>query len=60
MGIAATFIAKLLERCRWLAWAGLAVILFVAVRMIWDGAWEIEEAVVALQAAPTALIALAT
>lgn len=55
MGIAATFIAKLLDRYRWLAWVGLLVILYVAGKMIWDGAWEIEEAVVALHWPATVL-----
>ena len=44
MGVAATFVARLLERYRWLAWLGLAVIVYVAARMIFDGAWEIGEA----------------
>jgi predicted tellurium resistance membrane protein TerC len=47
MAVAATFIARLLDRYRWLAWAGLAIILYVAVAMIWEGGWEIEEAIVA-------------
>jgi YjbE family integral membrane protein len=37
MGIAANFIAKYIERYRWIAWLGLAVILFVAGKMIYDG-----------------------
>lgn len=41
MGIAANFIAKYIERYRWIAYVGLAVIVFVAGRMIWDGAHEI-------------------
>ncbi len=44
MGIAATFIARLLDRYRWLAWVGLLVIVYVAARMIWDGGWEVHEA----------------
>jgi YjbE family integral membrane protein len=47
MGLAATFIARLLDRYRWLAWVGLLVIVYVALRMIWDGGWEVEEAVLA-------------
>lgn len=47
MGVAATFIARLLDRYRWLAWAGLLVIVYVALMMIWDGGWEVEEAVLA-------------
>lgn len=37
MGVAATFIARLLTRFRWIAWVGLAIILFVAVRMVYEG-----------------------
>jgi predicted tellurium resistance membrane protein TerC len=50
MGAAATLIARLLDRHRWLAWVGLIVILYVAVHMIWEGGWEIEEAVLAARA----------
>jgi YjbE family integral membrane protein len=45
MGIAATFIARLLQRYRWIAYVGLAIIFYVALRMIWEGGWEIEDAV---------------
>ena len=44
MGFAATFIARLLDRYRWLAWVGLIVIVYVALSMIWEGGWEIEHA----------------
>jgi YjbE family integral membrane protein len=37
MGVAANFIAKYIERYRWIAWVGLVVIVYVAGRMIWDG-----------------------
>ena len=37
MGIAASFIARLLSRYRWIAWIGLVVILYVALRMIYEG-----------------------
>ena len=37
MGIAANIIAKYIERYRWIAYVGLAVILYVAVKMIYDG-----------------------
>lgn len=37
MGIAANFIAKYIERYRWIAWVGLAVIVYVAGKMIWEG-----------------------
>jgi YjbE family integral membrane protein len=41
MGIAATYIARLLERYFWISWVGLGIITFVALRMIWDGSAEI-------------------
>ena len=41
MGFAAVIIARLLDRHHWVAYIGLAVIFYVALRMIWDGAWEI-------------------
>ena len=41
MGVAAAYIARLLERYRWIAYIGLAVILYVALDMIWRGANEI-------------------
>ena len=37
MGIASNVIAKYIERYRWIAWVGLAVIVYVAGKMIWDG-----------------------
>jgi predicted tellurium resistance membrane protein TerC len=37
MGIAANIIAKYIERYRWIAYIGLAVIVYVAVKMIYDG-----------------------
>ena len=44
MGAAASFIARLLERYRWIAYVGLAIILYVALRMIWEGIFEIHDA----------------
>ncbi len=41
MGIASTFIAKVLTRHRWIAFAGLAIILYVALHMIWEGGHEL-------------------
>lgn len=38
MGIAATFIAKLLTKHRWIGYVGLVIVLYVALHMIWDGA----------------------
>lgn len=37
MGVAANIIAKYIERYRWIAYVGLAVILYVAVKMIYEG-----------------------
>ena len=37
MGIAANFIARYIERYRWIAYVGLAVIVWVAAKMIWEG-----------------------
>lgn len=37
MGVAATFIAKMLTKHRWIAYVGLVIVLYVALHMIWDG-----------------------
>jgi YjbE family integral membrane protein len=39
MGVAANFIARYIERYRWIAYVGLVVIVWVAGKMIWDG-WK--------------------
>ena len=41
MGIAATFIARLLHKHRWIAYVGLVVILWVAVEMMWKGGIQV-------------------
>ncbi|MBN9249270.1 MAG: hypothetical protein BGO03_14590 [Mesorhizobium sp. 61-13] len=41
MGLAATFIAKLLHRYRWIAYVGLLIILYVALDMIYRGTVEV-------------------
>lgn len=41
MGIAANIIAQYIERYRWIAWVGLIVILYVALKMIWEGFHEV-------------------
>ncbi len=41
MGLAANVIAKYIERYRWIAWVGLLVILWVAGKMIWEGAADV-------------------
>lgn len=45
MGVAANLIASVLERMRWIAWAGLIIVLYVAVTMIWHGTTEVVGAV---------------
>lgn len=37
MGVAATWIARLLHRFRWLGYVGLAIVFSVALHMIWEG-----------------------
>lgn len=37
MGVASTFIAGLLHKNRWIAWVGLVIILYVSVRMVYEG-----------------------
>ncbi len=38
MGLAATFIARLLNKYRWISYVGLVIVLYVALHMMWDGA----------------------
>jgi YjbE family integral membrane protein len=44
MGVAASFIARLLQNHRWIAYVGLAVILYVAVEMMFRGTLDIMKA----------------
>jgi YjbE family integral membrane protein len=41
MGLAATVIARLLNRHRWIAYVGLSVIVYVALKMIWEGLHDV-------------------
>jgi YjbE family integral membrane protein len=41
MGVASTYIARLLDRWFWISWIGLGIVTFVAFRMIWDGSAQI-------------------
>ena len=41
MGVAANVIARYIDRYRWIAWVGLVVILWVALRMIYEGAGHV-------------------
>jgi YjbE family integral membrane protein len=45
MGFAASFIAKLLDKYRWIAFVGLAIILYVALKMMWEGWHEVYGAI---------------
>lgn len=45
MGLAASFIARLLNKHRWIAYVGLAIILYVALKMIWEGWHEVGPAI---------------
>jgi YjbE family integral membrane protein len=48
MGIAASFIARILATHRWIAYVGLAVILYVALGMVYRGALELQPVVSAM------------
>jgi predicted tellurium resistance membrane protein TerC len=37
MGLAANIIARYIDRYRWIAYIGLLVIVYVAIKMIYDG-----------------------
>jgi len=50
MGVAASFIARLLQKHRWIAYVGLAVILYVAVEMCYRGGIEVKPIVVSMLA----------
>jgi YjbE family integral membrane protein len=41
MGVAASFIARLLQHHRWIAYVGLAIILYIAIEMTFHGTLEI-------------------
>jgi YjbE family integral membrane protein len=46
MGLGANLVARLVQKYHWIAWIGLVVILYVALKMVWEG-WN--------QVAPLAL-----
>jgi YjbE family integral membrane protein len=41
MGLAANLVARLVQRFHWIAWGGLLMILYVALKMIWEGAHQV-------------------
>jgi len=48
MGLAASWIAGLLNRYRWIAYVGLSIILYVALKMMWEGWTEVEPMVLGM------------
>ena len=48
MGLAASFIARLLNKHRWIAYVGLAIIVYVAGKMIWEGWHEVQPVVLGM------------
>ena len=44
MGLAANFVAKLLNRYHWISYAGIFIVLYVALRMIWHGCERLQQA----------------
>jgi YjbE family integral membrane protein len=42
MGLASTFVARLIGRYRWIAYVGVAIILYVALKMTYDGYVELQ------------------
>ena len=48
MGVAANIIAQYIERFRWIAWIGLAVIVYVAGKMIWEGWHDVQPVLLAM------------
>jgi YjbE family integral membrane protein len=47
MGLAASFVARLLNRYRWIAYIGLVIIVYVSLKMIWEGWHEVGPVVAA-------------
>src|SRR5215472_15262745 len=45
MGVAADLISRLLNKQRWIAYVGLAIVLYVACEMIYRGAYELKSAI---------------
>jgi len=41
MGAAANVVARILERYRWISYVGLVIVLYVAGKMVWEGAHQV-------------------
>jgi len=39
--LAANLVAKLLERYRWIAWVGLLIVLYIALKLVWEGGHDV-------------------
>ena len=48
MGLAASYIANLLNKHRWIAYVGLLIILYVALKMMWEGWHEVQPMVMGI------------
>lgn len=48
MGVAANIIARYIERYRWIAYVGLAVIVYVAGKMIWEGWHDVQPVIMSV------------
>jgi YjbE family integral membrane protein len=48
MGLAATFIANLLSKHRWIAYVGLIIILYVALKMMWEGWHQVQPMIIGM------------
>ena len=44
MGVAANMVAGMLNRYRWIGYAGLLIVVYVALSMIWDGSHQVIQA----------------
>jgi YjbE family integral membrane protein len=53
MAVAASYLADLLVKHRWVSWVGLAIILYVAAEMIWRGGQEVLAASASIEGFPT-------
>ena len=50
MGLAASFVARLLQGHRWIAYVGLIIVLYVALDMIWRGGGDVRHDLVTMRA----------
>lgn len=57
MAVASAMIAKLLARYHWITWIGLAIILYVALEMIWTGTHQVGCSLVPQQVCDSGVLA---